>query len=201
MNTVAKSLFAAAALAAAAQFAIAQSSERWTGEARDAWITGKIDASLMVNSELDNFHIMAEVNDGRAVLSGEVGSETEKMLAGDIVSNIEGVTAVDNRLSVNPQLAGQTPVAGEQGERSFGTIVQDLTTTARLKTRFALNRELDASEIEIDTVDGEVRLYGDVDSQAKKDLAEQMAHQYEHVTSVRNELRVMPSRTVGSREN
>lgn len=201
MNTFIRSFAAIFMLAAAAASSLAQDTDRWTGESRDAWVAGKIEAYFMVNPELENFDIVADVRDGRVILSGEVSSDPQKMLAGDIVRNVEGVTSVENRLEVNRRLATATRAGEEEGERSFATILQDLTTTARLKTRFAFDRELDASDIEIDTVDGEVRLYGDVDSQTKKDLAERMAREYEHVTSVRNDLRVVPSRSVSAREN
>ena len=158
----------------------------WQGDAKDAWIDGKLEASYLLNSELDNFKINTEVENGNVVLTGSVQSEAHKDLAGQIAKNLDGVANVTNNL-----------VVGEKGDqyadtdRDYSSKFYDLTTTVGLKSNFALNDDLEASEINIDTSKGVVTLEGEVDSKAESMLAEQIAASYDHVSKVNNNLRVV----------
>ena len=202
----------------------AQEENNWQGEARDAWIDGKIEASLLINTALNSFDINTDVDEGRVTLTGDVNSETERMLAEEITRNIEGVVSIDNQLTVSVEevaAVGDEPDATlsetddvdagadrdaadvnvddaeDADQRDFSTRFYDLTTTARLKSSFALNDELSAREIEVDTRNGVVTLEGEVDSEEKKLLAEEIATGYDHVVRVQNNLRVM----AGAQEN
>lgn len=189
--------------------------DEWQGEARDAWIDGKLEASYLINTELNNFDIHTQVDTGHVVLSGNVSNETKKQLAEEIARNLDGVVSVENRLMIVAE-AGREEVAGtddrdldadagverdadagvegdvardaEADERNFSTRFHDLTTTARLKSSFAINEELEATSIDIDTYNGVVTLEGEVDTEAKKQLAEEIARGYDHVVRVENRL-------------
>lgn len=178
---------------------------QWQGEARDAWIDGKLEASYLINSELNNFDIVTDVNNGHVRLTGQVASQAEKTLAEEIALNLEGVTGVDNQLTVVPDAAAYRDVTGGQRadnadstaasepERSFSTRFHDLTTTARIKSTYALNDQLEALAIDIDTYRGVVTLSGEVDSEDKKNLAEAIAAGFDYVERVENNLRVVGS--------
>jgi osmotically-inducible protein OsmY len=62
-----------------------------------------------------------------------------------------------------------------------------------LKSNFAVNDDLEASDINIDTKNGVVTLEGEVDSKAESMLAEEIAAGYDHVSKVDNKLRVVAS--------
>lgn len=70
--------------------------------AQDAWIQGKLEATLAYNEELSAFAIDTEVKDGIVHLEGQVESETAKDLAEQLSLNIEGVSSVENNLQVVP---------------------------------------------------------------------------------------------------
>lgn len=70
--------------------------------AQDAWIQGKLEATLAYNEELSAFAIDTEVKDGVVHLEGQVESETAKDLAEQLSLNIEGVSRVENDLQVVP---------------------------------------------------------------------------------------------------
>lgn len=159
--------------------------EDWEGQAKDAWIDGKLEGSYLLNGELNGFRIGTDVDNGHVTLTGTVRSDTHKQLAEEIAKNLDGVTGVTNNLTVADRGDEYT-----EKERSFGTRFYDLTTTAGLKSNFALNSELSATKINIDTVDGVVTLDGEVDSQAAAMLAEEIASSYNHVSRVENNLRV-----------
>lgn len=160
--------------------------EDWTGQARDAWIDGKLEASYLLNSELNNFRIGTEVQDGRVVLSGSVPSDAHKALAEEIAANLDEVTTVTNNLSVDTE--------GElysDSEQDFSSKFFDMTTTVSLKSRYALSSELEAHEIDIDTSNGVVTLNGEVETNAARELAEEIATSYDHVSQVNNNLRIL----------
>lgn len=160
----------------------------WEGVARDAWIDGKIESSYLINTELNNFTIDTKVNEGHVTLTGTVPSSVHKDLAGAIANNIEGVESVQNELVV-----GSDTKAVAEDKRDFSTAFFDLTTTARLKSAYALNKDLKATEIKVDTREGKVTLSGKVDSAVAKELAEEIAHGLASVNSVVNQLEVSKS--------
>lgn len=157
----------------------------WEGDAKDAWIDGKLEGSYLLNGELNNFKIDTDVENGHVTLTGTVRSDTHKQLAEEIANNLDGVTGVTNNLAV-----ADNGDQYDEKDRSFSSRFYDLTTTAGLKSNFALNSELSATKINIDTVDGVVTLDGEVDSQAAAMLAEEIASSYDHVSRVENNLRV-----------
>lgn len=155
----------------------------WQGEAKDAWIDGKLESSYLLNTELNNFKIDTAVENGAVTLTGMVPSEIHKTLAQEIASNLDGVTAVNNNLTV-----GDDKYERDENSRNFSTAFHDMTTTARLKSSFALNDDLKATDIDIDTKEGVVVLEGKVASPAAKQMAEDIAANYDHVSRVDNRL-------------
>jgi osmotically-inducible protein OsmY len=175
-----------ASLLAAAMSSAALADQNWEGDARDAWIDGKLEASYLLNSELNNFRINTEVESGNVLLTGSVQSDAHKDLATEIARNLDGVANVTNNLVVSEE---GDEYADE--DRDYSSRFYDMTTTVSLKSNFALNDDLEASEINIDTRDGVVTLEGEVDSKAESMLAEEIAAGYDHVSKVNNNLRVV----------
>lgn len=158
----------------------------WEGDAKDAWIDGKLEASYLLNNELNNFRIDTDVENGNVTLTGSVQSDAHKQLATEIAKNLDGVTNVTNNLVVSDK--------GDQyanEDRDFKSRFYDMTTTLSLKTRFAADDDLEATKINIDTKEGVVTLEGEVDSEAEKMLAEEIAAGYDHVLKVDNKLRIV----------
>lgn len=69
-----------------------------------------------------------------------------------------------------------------------GTALDDTAITAKVKAAMAKERDVSATTVHVETVKGEVRLSGFVDSSAEKQRAEQLALQTEGVKSVQNGL-------------
>jgi len=181
MNTKLKAL--ALGLTLASLTAAPVSAAEWEGEARDAWIDGKLEGSYLLNTELNNFRIDTAVNGGVVTLTGMVGSEVQKDLAEEIAVNLDGVTSVNNMLTV-----GESDYSLDEAGRKFTNAFYDMTTTARIKSNFAMNSQLSALDINIDTKDGVVTLQGQAESDAAKQLAEEIAAGYDHVVRVDNRL-------------
>jgi osmotically-inducible protein OsmY len=156
----------------------------WQGEANDAWLDGKLETSLLLNTELNNFTIDTDIESGVAVLSGEVNNQTQKELAGEIAQNIEGISEVKNNLTVDENYRNED----NDDDKSFSRAWHDMTVTAGLKMELAAHDELEATAIDVSTDNGVVTLKGNVKNEAEKDLAVEMAKGYDKVVEVNDEL-------------
>merc|ERR1711879_128526 len=72
----------------------------WENESKDAWIDGKAETVLLMNTNLNNFDINTDVKNGKVVLTGKVNSDLDKELAEELVISLDGVSDVENNLTV-----------------------------------------------------------------------------------------------------
>lgn len=159
------------------------------GAAKDAWIDGTLDAVYALNRHLSAFAIDTEVDSGMVHLTGNVSHDIDSDLAEELAKNIEGVVQVDNDLVVAPE-AHRNPedVPPEGADRTFGTWIDDATTTASVKSRLLGNENTKGLQIDVDTRGDQVTLSGEVASAQEKALAEEVALSTGDVQSVRNQL-------------
>jgi osmotically-inducible protein OsmY len=175
--------------------ALAGANESFEGASRDAWITGKIEAVYTLNRHLNPFAINTDVENGVVLLTGSVESDIDRDLAEELAKGIEGVTEVNNELTVDPENAGQARDAegsSSQG-RNFGTWVDDVTTTAAVKSRLIANENIEGLRIDVSTDRNVVTLNGHVSSAEQSDLAEEIASNTNDVAEVKNNLVVDPN--------
>ena len=185
------SITALAIASALASLGAQADSSTFTGEMKDAWLTGKIETVLVLNGQLNAFMINTDVESGVVHLTGIVDNDTDRDLAGQITKGIGGVIKVDNDLQID-----ETRAAAERAgrdERDFGSWVDDTTTTAVVKSKLLGNANTSGLKIDVDTADDVVTLSGRVDSSNEKYLAEEIARNTGDVRSVRNHLVVDPS--------
>lgn len=183
-----KSVLTMATVSALALSPAAMAANDWQGQAKDAWLDGKLETALMLNDELNSFDIDSDVDHGVVTLSGEVENSTEKELAAQIASNVEGVADVHNNLKVDQKAKKDSDMA--KAGKSFSRGWHDMTITAGLKMEYAANDDISATDIDIDTDNGVVTLDGTVNSDAAHDLAVEMAKGYSHVVEVQDHLKV-----------
>jgi osmotically-inducible protein OsmY len=79
-----------------------------------------------------------------------------------------------------------------RGQESVGAYVDDATITTQIKGRFVENKEVDASSIKVETLNGTVMLSGFAKNTTEKATAETIARKVNGVKSVRNEIAVRP---------
>ena len=72
----------------------------------------------------------------------------------------------------------------DQMERDSDQPVNDTWITTKVKSSLLADSDVAGLDVEVETVNGEVRLSGDVDSQAQIDRATEIARDIEGVTSV-----------------
>lgn len=165
------------------------------GDVKDAWLEGKIETTYTLNEHLNPFNIDTEVRDGTAYLAGMVESDIDRDLAAELALAVEGVLKVENNLSVKDKFtlldqSDEDSSDHADARRSFAQIVDDATTTAAIKTKFAVNGNVSATDINIDTRNDVVYLKGTVASEQEKELAGSIALNASDTEEVRNELKV-----------
>lgn len=161
----------------------------WQGQAKDAWLDGKLETAITLNRQLNPFHIDTDVSAGMVTLKGFVETSEEKALAGKIARQIKGVQAVHNELRLKPQ--SSTQEQAENAKQQAITMWQDLSITSAIKAQYIASEQLSAIDIDVDTSDGIVTLAGHVPSATAKKLAVEMAADHRHVVKVIDKLEII----------
>ena len=78
-------------------------------------------------------------------------------------------------------------------DRQVGTIIDDGSITATIKTKLIRNKYISAVKVNVDTHEGVVTLTGKVQSHVAREQAEQLAIETKGVKSVINNLEVEPA--------
>ncbi|QMW14192.1 MULTISPECIES: BON domain-containing protein [unclassified Pseudoalteromonas] len=186
MNTFNKTMIAALVIGATSMSAQASN---WENESKDAWIDGKAETVLLMNTNLNNFDINTDVKNGKVVLTGKVDSELDKELAEELVLSLDGVTAVDNKLTVVKNMKSKATSA-DKGD-SVESDLTDAKISTVITTRYLFNSEVGGTDIDVDTDKGVVTLKGTVKSDAEKQLAVSIAENAEDVRKVIDELKIV----------
>jgi hyperosmotically inducible periplasmic protein len=184
MKTFNKSIIAALVLGSTAMGAQASS---WENESKDAWIDGKAETVLLMNTNLNNFDINTDVKNGEVTLTGKVNSELDKELAEELVLSLDGVASVDNQLSVISKMQAKHHDTSEHVESDL----TDAKITTVITTRYLFNSEVAGTNIDVDTDNGVVTLTGTVNSDAEKQLAVNIAKNANSVRKVIDNLMIV----------
>jgi len=187
------SMIVATTLTTAAYAGDMDTDNKWEKGAKDAWIDGKAEATLLFNGNLDSFDINTDVKNGNVVLTGKVENSVDKKLAEELVANIDGVTSVDNKLTV----VSDKDMEGDMSDDVEDTVdegtseLTDAKIATVIKTRLLMDTDISGFDIDVDVENGVVTLTGDVDSDAERDLAVEIAKNASDVKDVESNLRVV----------
>jgi osmotically-inducible protein OsmY len=163
-------------------------------ELSDIWIKSKLVTTYTLNSRLNPFAIEVEVNQGIVTLSGTVETNVDRDLAVELARGVSGVNDVMNLLQLDDTL-----VPHAKHERDFADYVNDANVTAQVKLRLLWNATTEGLQINVTTRDGIVTLSGTVDSEARRNLAIQIARDTQGVREVVAELEVKPTETLADK--
>ena len=144
---------------------------------------GSIWTAIALNRHLSPFSIDVDVENGVAVLTGNVESDIDRDLAEQLALGTEGVKKVDNRLKVDPQTQ---PKEDSDLSQRF----DDATLTAMVKSKLLWNSNTEGLDINVDTQGGVVTLKGSARTAEAKELAGHLAQNTEGVKRVNNHLSV-----------
>ena len=154
------------------------------GQLTEARIEGQLWGVYAVNRELNPYDLDIEVSGSTVTLSGVVDQDAKKSLAEEIASNINGVTSVDNRIEVRPDVER----ASESDDRSFGQVVGDATTTATVKTKLLMDSDVGGLDINVSTERSVVTLEGEAETVEESRRAESLAAETDGVARVVNRI-------------
>jgi osmotically-inducible protein OsmY len=79
-----------------------------------------------------------------------------------------------------------------RGQESVGAYIDDTAITTAVKARYIDHREVDASSISVETLNGTVLLSGFAKSTTERAMAESLARSVNGVKLVKNEIAVRP---------
>jgi len=79
-----------------------------------------------------------------------------------------------------------------RGQETVGAYVDDTTITTTVKARFVENKQVDATSIRVETLNGTVMLSGFAKNGTEKTTAESIARGVNGVKSVKNEIAIRP---------
>lgn len=154
----------------------------------DTWLQAQLVTTYALNDSLNPFTLDVEVKDGVARLSGVVDTDVERELAVEIAKGVDGIKKVKDNIQVNPATSGDRKETG--GEQSFYRDIEDMTITAKVKTKLMWDRNTDGLDIGVETDGGVVKLEGKVQDEATRDLAVQIAKNTNGVRKVIDRLTV-----------
>lgn len=79
-----------------------------------------------------------------------------------------------------------------RGQETVGAYVDDTTITTSVKARYVDNKDVDASSIKVETLNGTVMLSGFAKNSTERSTAEDIAMKVKGVKSVKNSIAVRP---------
>jgi osmotically-inducible protein OsmY len=79
-----------------------------------------------------------------------------------------------------------------RGQESVGAYVDDSAITTSVKAKFVENKQVDATSIAVETMNGTVMLSGFAKNATERSTAADLASQVKGVKSVKNEIAVRP---------
>jgi len=189
------SMIVATSLTTAAYAGDMNTDNKWEKGAKDAWIDGKAEATLLFNGNLDSFDINTDVDNGNVILTGKVENSVDKKLAEELVANIDGVKSVDNKLTIVEKRKDMSEDSmSDDMQTAYDKSTSELTDAkiaTVIKTRLLMDTDISGFDIDVDVEAGNVTLTGDVDSDAERDLVIAIAKGASDVKDVEDNLRVV----------
>jgi hyperosmotically inducible protein len=169
-------------------------------QASDEQISSRVKDAFEKDATLASSGITVQsVNKGVVLLAGHTPSMSTHLRAVTTAAGVPGVRRVATEVEGGDRVAdeelGQTArnrVA--TGAADANGAVSDAWITSATKLRLLANSETPALDINVDTTDGRVTLFGVVPSAAAKAAAEAEARKVNGVRSVSNDLQVVPAK-------
>lgn len=138
----------------------------------DSVITTKVKAALLADEYVKSIDVKVETRKSEVMLSGFAESQIQIDRALMVARAVEGVTSVDNQLSL------------KDGAQTIGNKIDDTVITAGVKSALLADASLKSSDISVTTRVGEVQLSGFVENSSQLSHAVDVAKKVEGVSTV-----------------
>jgi osmotically-inducible protein OsmY len=164
--------------------------DRDSSDLGDGWTTAKIQAKYFLDGDVKGHNINVTTNNNVVTLQGEVESAEQKRQAVALARATDGVTEVRDELRIVPDTDADKARTDAAGRRDSNQPVTDTWITTKIQSKYFVDRDLKARNINVTTRNGVVTLAGHVDNDAQKREAEAIARETTGVTKVDNKLAI-----------
>jgi hyperosmotically inducible protein len=161
--------------------------------ASDDQIQKRVEAALESDAGLKDSSIKVKsVHDGTVLLSGKADTLSSHQRALQDARGISGVRRVASEIQ-SPNELGDKEIWNEQpAKETAKNSASDTWVTTKVKAHLLTEPGISPMRVNVDTSEGIVTLFGNVETANDKSAAERSAMKVEGVKSVRNELQVVP---------
>ena len=144
----------------------------------DSTITARVKAALIDHKDIRSTDISVKTENKVVTLSGTVDSSEQHKQALSVAKAVEGVTSVNDKLSVQNEKSASL--------KGYG----DTAVTSEIKAKLLADDIVPSRNVKVETTDGVVHLSGTVESSKQSERAEGIAKAVSGVKSVKNDLSV-----------
>jgi hyperosmotically inducible protein len=178
---------------------VVPASEQKVVRTSDKDIESRVKNALAVDKSLSDSSISVQsVHEGTVLLAGRAATMEDHLRAMSIARGVPGVRGVSSEIQ-SPDRVADDEIRREEssgGARRSETgmasqAASDAWITSAVKLRLLADSDTPALDVNVDTDDGIVTLFGIVPSEKSKSAAEVDAHKVSGVKKVRNELEVV----------
>lgn len=168
-----------------------------TAKTSDNQVKDRVAKALKGNPDLKASSISVQsVNDGVVLLAGKANSPEEHLEAIQTARAVPGVRRVETEITSPDRMADEElrrqPAATAGVKRSVGQTAKDAWITSDVKMRLLADEKTPVTDINVDTYNETVTLFGMVPTREAKTAAEMDARKVSGVKLVVNELEVVP---------
>lgn len=179
----------------------------------DTAITTTVQARFFGDSLVKSHDVDVDTDDGVVTLTGSVATEAERTQAAALAQKVQGVTRVQNNLKIEPrevETAEARSAEGDarprdadmaaRGERTDAEMKLPSWITMKVQAKYFADDVVKGRRINVDTSqNGAVTLEGEVESDAERRRAVELARATEGVVSVADRLRLVAAEAPAQR--
>jgi hyperosmotically inducible protein len=163
-------------------------------ERRDEQLSSEVASALDEDALLQEVDVsVASVNDGIVLLRGDVKRLSDELRAMQVVARQPGVRGVVSEMVFSDRGSRFDDELERPQElaESAGKAVRDAWLTTGVKLKLMSAADVPALDINVDTTDAVVTLFGTVDTQEQRNAALEAAREVSGVRDVRDDLEVV----------
>jgi len=159
----------------------------------DAGITAKVKSKLLWNRSTSGLKVNVTTQQRKVTLEGTVESKAERDLVRRIALNTDGVRAIDDKLTVKPDMDPEKNPSPVEAVSELKDKALDAWISTKVKSALLYSNAVDGTGIDVDTTAGVVTLTGRVWDERARDQAVFITEGIIGVQKVRTNLQVNSS--------
>lgn len=163
----------------------------------DDQLKTRVTAALESDETLQGDEIRVKsVNAGIVLLEGDARTLSDHRRAIEVAAGVKGTKRVESSIDSPDELAdGEIwRKGGDDQAKAKGSTAGDMWITSAAKVRLMADSDTPALDINVDTSDGVVTLFGTVPSERSKRTAADLVRKVNGVQSVNNELQIVAAK-------